>query len=143
MAATITSSPSASASGTVDSGKWWLKDPLEPAGNIKINIHSESLETTSREAQAIHYPLGRTTPVVEADSIYTEQGAIDLSILSDAEFEAFELLRNKQRTLLLQSPYGHHLYLRLGAERRQVHLMSLGPAGQRIVGISFIQIDAP
>lgn len=121
---------------------WWLKDPLDPARNAKVAVPAP-LETERLEDQAVKRPLGRTRPVVLRGALYGESGTLPVECVTQAEFDAVELLRSGQRTLLLQSPLGDHRYVALGETRRSSLVAANADARIRNVAVAFVEVDAP
>lgn len=141
---TVASDWSASAALTPTVTSWWLKDVVDPTRNIVVRINSSTFETRRSERQGVFAPLGRTKAVVISDVIAGESGSLELSFIDDAAFNAFEKIRSGQRALLLQSPYGHSLYVRLGAERRaSVLLGGDRRTPKRVVSVDFVEVTAP
>lgn len=139
--AEIASAPSAPATVTAQAPDAWLKDPLDPAGNTPIGLGEPVLELTSVEPQGVFLALGRLDPVVLAGTIGTEAGTLLLT-LTPAQRAAVEALRARQRTLLFQTPFGDHLYVRLGSERRRVRLFGMASGAERY-RIPFVEVRAP
>lgn len=128
---------------TVTRSGWRLKSTLDPASNISLNVHSESIESSSDERVGVFYPLGRANPVVLSDAIGGETMSLDLAFLDDASYVAFKALRAQRRTLLLQSPYGHHMYVRVGANVTASFDPHPSGIAKRVVKASFLEVDAP
>jgi hypothetical protein len=139
--AEIASSPSESAAVTPVADEAWLKDPLDAAGNTTIGLGETALELTSIEPQGVFAPLGRPDPVVLSGTIGTEAGVLVLT-LTPAQRRAVEQLRARQRTLLLQTPFGDHLYIRLGGERRRTRLFGMTSGVERY-RIPFVEVRRP
>lgn len=140
--ADIYSATSTVASATVVFTDWWLKDPTTPALNTTV-IVKEPLRFEKFENQAVFRPLGRTLPVVVSGTLNGEQGTIDFDFVTRAEFDAFDALRNTQRVLLLQSPFGDNLYVKLGANRDSTLKHADSVSQYRDVSIGFVQVDRP
>lgn len=139
----------------------WLKDPLNPGGNIRVeaeilglsgagNASASGIESTSTEAQLVIQPSGRAAPVVVGDVITDETfGSLQFVFESDAQWMAFETLRRAQRTLLLQLPYGDLVgeqhYIRLGDVRTIGRITTLDQIqGQRRRAIiAAREVDVP
>ena len=140
--ADIYSAISTVASATVTFTDWWLKDPTTPALNSSIDVQ-EPLRLEKFETQAVFRPLGRTLPVVVSGTLNGEQGTLDMDFTTKAAFDAFDALRNTQRVLLLQSPFGDNLYVRLGATRDASLKHADSTSQYRDVSIGFVQVDKP
>jgi len=140
----------------------WLKDPLNPGANMKVNVEITGLtgsgnasaagtESVSTEAQLVMQPAGRAAPVVIADTVVTDEAFTTLQILleNDQQWAAIEGLRRAQRTLLLQLPYGDLLgvqfYVRLGSARTAgiVQTQDQGRHQRRRFSIPALQVAAP
>lgn len=128
--AKISSAASATASVTPVLLGAWLKDPLDPAGNVEVELGDNALELTSVEQQGVFRGLGRAEPVVLTGAIGLESGKLGLVLLPAARAKV-EALRARQRTLLLQTPFGDHLYLRLGPDRVRTRLFGFASKVER------------
>jgi hypothetical protein len=139
--ATITSDWSAtSAVVSVGSG-WWLKSLTDPTLNVKMNINAEVWTVKSTERQGVFRALGRAGAIVMSDAIGGDDGTLNLAFLDQASYDAFETLRARKESLLLQSPYGANDYIRLGADR--VANLPLGyGVSKRSVSVPFVEVDA-
>lgn len=143
--ATIVSNPSSTVTLTAVSGptpSFWLKDPTDPTVNIAINVQSQ--HDTSRDERATTFnPLGRTRPVVVADTVLGADGRLDLLTFTAADYTALLVMMNRQRVFLLQSPYAEQWYIRLVGQRASS--LSAGPAASpyRKTSVSYVEVDAP
>lgn len=121
---------------------WWLKDPSDYSHNMTLFVTGDSLDTSKPEADAVFSPLGRTRKVVVADSIYGEEFDLELLFTTEADYQKFEVLRNSQRTLLLQAPIstvGTQWYVRLVKDRKTKLLNTADP--WRRVTVSAVEVD--
>lgn len=140
--ALISSPPSATASVTVTATGWWLKDPIDPTVNAAIVVVGEP--STHRDEQAgVFYPLGSTRPVVVADAMTGADGALKLLTTTPAAYAALVALLTRQRTLLLQSPFGEQWYVRLIGSRPSTLKASLAAAPYREYQFSYVEVAAP
>lgn len=128
---------------TLTATKWWLKSLADVAYSQIINVHSDTVESTSIERGGVFHPLGRAKAVVLSDVVGGEVMGLELAFVTEPDYQLFEALRARQETLLLQSPYGHHLYCRLGGTRSA--MFSTHPSGvaKRVVTVQFVEVDAP
>jgi hypothetical protein len=139
--ATIAGAASATATVTPAPTDWWLRDPLDPTRNVRV-FPADDLVLTSDEPQEVVRLLGRETAVVVADdTVWSQSGVLTLSALQGG-LALLDRIRRGRRPLLLVSPYGHHLYVRLGKEVTSQVLM-----GRRrtmdTASYAFVVVDAP
>lgn len=120
---------------------WRLRSVLAPNTVIALNVHSETVTWSSEERQSVLYALGRSKPVVLSDVIGGETLDLELSMLSDAEYRAFEAMRALKQVLLLQTSYGDHRYVRLGGKRSATHMLNTGGIRKYVVAISLVEVD--
>lgn len=138
----IYSSASATVSATVIFDEWWLKDPTDAALNQELEVDSP-LRFQRTEQQTVFRPLGRPLPIVVSGSLAGESGTLVLHFTTQADFDAFEDIRATQRVLLLQSPFGDNLYVRLG-DNADATLVHAGEAiREREVSIDFTEVTRP
>lgn len=105
-------------------GGWWLHDPLDAARDRRVYVGSESLELQTDEPQTVTRPLGRTDAVVVSGGVIESPAfSIEFSCPTPADVQGLAALRAGRRTLLLTSPYGHLLYVRLGQQQHTARLM--------------------
>jgi hypothetical protein len=97
----------------------WLKDPADPTANTKLGIAGD-LTSTSDEAQGKFLPLGRSRAVIVGGDIYGEEFQLPIVFRTDADWARFEVLRKRQKTLLLQSDMTTQWWVRLGPTRDAV-----------------------
>lgn len=102
---------------TLAATAWWLKDFEDPSLNIQCPIVGSEFTVKSREDQGVFLPLGRELPMIVSDVIRGEEFSLRMFFRTVAHYEAFEVLRRRQRALLLQSDMGDSWTVRLGAER--------------------------
>lgn len=121
---------------------WWLKSTTDPTKNMQPNMSGEDWALKSTEREGVFYGLGRRTAIVISDAIGGEQGTLQMGFVDDASYQAFETLRSLRQVMLLQSPYGHHLYVRLGADRQATFTLNPSGVPKRIVTVPFYEVDA-
>lgn len=138
----IYSPPSTTASATVTLTAWWLKDVKAPALNREIDVLGP-LRSERRESQGVFRTLGRDRPVVVSGPLTGEEGELVVDFVDQAEYDDFEALRETQRVLLLQSPFGDSYYVRLGENRRTSFEAANGADRFREVTVGFIEVDRP
>jgi hypothetical protein len=122
---------------------WFVKSLTDANKNISINVHSEDITFESLERQSILNPIGRPNPVVLSDVVGGESFSVELAFLDEASFTAFEALRARRETMLLQNPYGDHRYVRFGGARAATWMLNRAATRKRVVKASFIEVDAP
>lgn len=137
---TVTSAPSATSSATVDSGKWWVKDPLDPTRNKGGVAVLKMWNWQEDEAHEVLWPLGRETPLIQRDSVIrAASGELQISV-AQADYEDFRLLLRSQTTLLIQSPVtGEQWYAGLRGSRNY----ETGHPDLRTFSVDWQEVDAP
>lgn len=124
---------------------WWLKAPHDSDLNATVRVTASS-GRARQETTAVFRPLGRPDAVVVADDLngaeLPEDGTLQIIARGDAEWATVRALLDYQGTLLLQSPYGDHRYIRVVDERP---VAVQGPAGdpRRTIEASYVQVAQP
>lgn len=136
-----TYSPTATATGAVARSGWWLRPVLAPAQAVALHVHSEALAWDSDERQSTLYALGRSRPVVLSDVVGADRVDLELTMLSDADYAAFEAIRARMGVMLLQSSYGDHRYVRFGSGRTATHMLNRGGSRKYVVKATFLEVD--
>lgn len=94
-----TTSSSTSWSGTT----WWIKDPLDPAKNLEVYVHSQA-DRQRAARQGVFQPLGATYAAVVSDTRGTPSGTIVLRLDTAEEQDALDELLDAGNSLLVQAP---------------------------------------
>jgi hypothetical protein len=140
----LTSSWSAvSAAANLAVTAFWLKNPVASSQNMLVHLVGD-LDTENEETQGLFKPLGRDRAVVVSGDIYGETFDMTLAFYSEADWLAFEVLRNARTTLLLQSDMTWQWWLRLGPSRRArlVRRVDRRIAPYRQIQIAVIEVDS-
>ena len=122
---------------------WWLKDPSDPTLNLEVPVlgpDTSDLDEPNTEFVA----LGRARPVVLADDLadnLPEHTEHTLLVRGAELYTRVRRLLAAQRTLLLQSPFGDHRYVRITARRVSRNLTPTSP--RREITISARHVDPP
>jgi hypothetical protein len=133
--ADIISARSTTATVTMGLSSSWLKDPLDPTANMAVEVfrgrgRDEIGELTSTERRDDRRPIGQRYGTIISDVIEGERLERTFTLYGDAELDAFEELRDRRRTLLLQDQHGRgkraQHYVRLGKQRRIAKLVTQG-----------------
>jgi hypothetical protein len=122
---------------------WFLKSTTDPTYNIPLYVHSDSIDASNEERLGIHRPLGRSRPVLLSDIIGAETWSFELAFLDEATYDAFEALRGRRETMLLQSPYRMHTYVRCGPSRLASFVTHPSGIAKRVVKTTFLEVDPP
>jgi len=89
--------------------KWFLKDPdtiTDPEDHIELFMDGSSdMDIEQKEDQAVFGPLGRPDRVIVRDVIRGDRFPITVQLMGVHERRKFLQMRNRQKTLLLQSPF--------------------------------------
>lgn len=115
-AASAWSSPG---SATWTATDWWLKQPTQPALNVRLAFGAlTSYATVDRVARnGVFMPLGAALPIVVSDTRSGSTGAIVITFATGALEDSLNLLLDAVSTLLLQGPTGDghpDRYVRIG-----------------------------
>ncbi|MGB6771188.1 MAG: hypothetical protein WBF51_04205 [Candidatus Dormiibacterota bacterium] len=108
----LTSPASSTQSTTASLGNWWLKNPLNSAQNITVEV-SADFTTDRLEQSTVIYPLGQTRPSVIFDVITGTDGGATVTTTTTAAYTALETILGAQAVLLVQNPFGGNWYVRL------------------------------
>jgi len=96
---------------------WWLKDPLNSANNMIIDV-LPAFTTVIDEAVARFEPLGRPHPVVISDVVHGQDGQLKIMTIGETAYQALKILLRTQHALLLQSPWSsEQWYIRITSTR--------------------------
>lgn len=122
---------------------WWVKDPLDPARNVRTHNGDADWQMTDGTDATVHQPLGAALPVVTFGSATGESGQVTWHVPDEQTWQALERLRLSRRTLLLQSPQGEQMYVQVAGERRVSYMLL--PSGRRLrrVGWPLVQVQEP
>lgn len=103
-----------------------IADPLVPLSSVPLVFRRTGVEIMPMESEERggRFVLsGVPHPVFVSDVVSGEEWDMDLVFQTQASYEAFEALRQAQRTLLLRAPDEpaprNHMYVRLGPVRRE------------------------
>lgn len=112
---------------------WWLKDPLDPVRNMRVQVYRSGDtmgDSESTERREDYKPIGRKYDSTVSDVIEGERFERTFTLYGDVQLDAFEILRERRRILLLQDMHGRgkraQHYVRLGKTRRFSKLMTQG-----------------
>lgn len=137
--ATVSSQPSASVSVVVPSNGWWLRDPLDPTTDTRVQV-APGFEQGREERGGVFAPLGRSLKVGVFDVVSGADGAYTFVTKDQTEFLAVRALLVRQSVLLLQSPFGEQFYVRFYG-RRSWTLDA--PSGARTFNAPYFETAAP
>lgn len=85
----------------------WVKDPIDMTRNRLVVLEGSSIDRSRTESQGIHYGLGRSDPIVVHGTVRRATFPLTLFFPDDASWQAWKVLQDSQRTLLLQTCYGN------------------------------------
>jgi hypothetical protein len=109
------------ASESVYNGSWLLKavDQLDVA--LDLFVENQPLDIESPVDQAKFAPLGRRMPIIVSDVIQGDTFSMTLQFLGNEPWNEFISLRERQVTMLLQTPMeGEQWYIVFGNLRKQI-----------------------
>ena len=96
---------------------WWLKNPKLHTDNMRISLLDAPFERKSTDRINALSPVGRPDPVILSDVPSLPILSATIQFLTNDDAQAFELLRSKRTTLLLQGPYPMgQWYIRFGPD---------------------------
>ncbi len=101
---------------TMTSTRWRLVDPFTGTG-MWITSQGDAFTHQSEEQAQAFYPLGRKNPIVLSGTIQGENYPLSFPFGTEAEFLAFEALRNTQHVLLLKSARNWQKYIKFVGTR--------------------------
>lgn len=121
-----------------------LKDPLNPAANIVIS-QTENIKIDAEQPTGVFAPLGRRTSIVLKGTTGGAKSSLSLQFKTQADWEAFDALRDTGNTLLLQLDDRQSWYVRLGPDRPVELLMSVERAYRpyRTCAVDWYEVDRP
>lgn len=142
MSATLVSPASTTVSVTSTGTSWYLKDPLYPALNIRLEVVN-GFNSDVRERAGKFDILGRSTDFVVSDGVSGEDiGALDCLTLTAADYTALIAITTTSRTLYLTSPFGEAWYVFvLGRQRKLIASAAANP--YRTTTLNLANVDAP
>lgn len=122
---------------------WWIKDLYDPTYNQALPLDSVVLDWISVERSSVYYPNGQANAIVLSDVPAGERVMLDLYTWTDAGYASLEAIRAGRNLVLLQSPYGDHLYCSFVG--RRVMKQTPRPDGVRkpVVSVELVEVDAP
>lgn len=123
--------------------RWVLKSLFNANLNIYPIVGDDALTMNSEERQSINYALGRRNPIVLGDVIGGESLELNLTVLDQTAWTALETLRATQAVLLLESPYGDRLYVRIVGSRSASWTLNGAFSRKRRVKVSLVEQDSP
>ncbi len=106
----LASALSAAALVVIDSDVWGLRDPLDPAVEVRALVVDH--KTTTKELTSVYRPAGRSLPLVESEGVQGEDGNVRIHVDSLAERHNLRGLLRRPAPMLLQSPSGDRWYVR-------------------------------
>lgn len=125
----------------------WLKDPRDPTRNTALAC-LDGLTWTRGRGQAVLTPLGRPDPVVQTDVRRLRTGQAAATPMTQAEYDALDLLLASGRTLLLQAPAaedgwrGEHVYFVATGDDTDAPVGPV-PRGARTVTFGVTEVRQP
>ena len=141
--ATIVSASSSTSSVTATTSSWWLKDPLNPAANVAVNLAAPDFTTTQKDRAGTFDVLGRANAVVVSDGVSGEDaGAVRFLTTTPSDYTALFSLVNAGHVLLLQSPFGQSWYVWVLKRTRQL-VRSVAASPWRYTTLDLVTVDAP
>lgn len=125
VAGTITS-PAATAEVTTPAAQWALTDPLDPTTVLLLHRLGQiatmtttlqapiSFSTDQEEQIGVFYGFGNPDPIVQHGTLQDPTFTLSALLEGRTEYDTFQALRARQRTLQLRSDMGDSWYVALG-----------------------------
>lgn len=122
--------------------EWVLKDTDNYNDNDAVELFIDgdrSLQITDREDQARFTPLGRKYPIVIKDAeVKGKVIPLALQFINHAEYEAFDALRQRQKTLNLSGPRPQYNWYGVFASELEREVVN-DVDGYSLVRVDFIE----
>jgi hypothetical protein len=144
---TIESPAGLSAEVTVPEARVWLIHPGVPALSTPIAVASFG-NRVRRVARGVHYPMGRSTPVVQTDGARkSAESSMDVRIADLTDLAALEAVTADASTLLLNIPADLQWgipasYIAVG-DTDEARLIDYAGDPNRYVTLPFTVVDMP
>lgn len=119
-------------------GTWWLKSISAPTLNVGSLRVTGDLTRQIEEPSTVFRPLGSSLPIVVAGVIGGEDGQLEFTTVTTAEWTALELVLKHQGTLLVQDPLGRQRYIRI-TSRSWIESYSAGRV-VRTASVDYVQV---
>ncbi len=130
----LTSAVSEESMVIFDTPAWIIRDPDDENGEIFALV--QDLKRKDSEAITVHRTVGRSYPVLDSEGFQSGEGTMQVYLPASQIATARDLL-SRPKTMLVQSPIGEVLYLRLHDRDYSVEALR-----NRIVDIDFIEMDS-
>ncbi len=141
--AELASEPCTPVPATLGADGWWLKDPTSPGSMLRLQV-AGSLSSTSPVPMTEYVPIGGTRKIVLSDVPLGEELDLPLIIRGAAAWTAFEALRQRATTLLLQSDYGRQWYVMPGDREVTLHSSTTRRVDPtRTVSLHLVEVERP
>lgn len=140
----LSSAASASATTTLPTTEWWIKDPLGYEEDVLIHVQADGPLRRERIQQSATYrPIGRKYPIIVTDKIEGYNGSLKLEFINDdASLAKVLALFETQRVLLLQSGWlAEQMYVRF-RDNWQEDVHNTDPP-HRVISIDYIEQPQP
>jgi len=129
---------------SVDFNEWFIKDLDNISDSIVIFVDGDQqFDITTREEQSVFNPIGRRTSIViKDDKVKSDRFGVTIQFTDNQSWWDFVGLREKQKTLLLQSPVERaQWYFMFGSEGRETWVNTVD--AYRLFTIDIIEVDRP
>ena len=128
---------------------WWLKDPLAPATNLKIEVQP-GFSFKRKKPQTVLEPVGRDVSVVIHDGVRGIEGELTVWAKDAAQYAKLETLVNSGHSLWLEDAFGRAWYIDLGSAVEWSLLRAQPTAGEttpirhlHTVTLPFVEVGPP
>lgn len=141
----VESAWSATATATVAESRWWLKVPGVPTLNRKVRLEGDAFAHDSEEPSHVMWPLGGRYPVIVTGTIQGERYSLTFVFASEADYLAFEAIRDLQVVVYLASGRNWAKYLKFTGGRATEEDRTAGDQAPWLYGVtvSALEQDRP
>lgn len=126
-------------------GEWWFKDLTTPANNCQLEVVAP-FPTKQHELSSVYSPPG--TPgnqfeVVVSAGVFGTDGTLHMLTYTPTDAANLALFTGPARTILVQSPYGHSLYIWVQGDRTSQLEASAASSPYETTDLTFINVARP
>lgn len=130
---------STATAATTNDGTWWLKVTADPDLNLGgVQILADP-EMALGEDVGVFTPIGRTTPVVISGGFTGVTGSWNITVTGATEWDDLYALLSYPGTLLVQSPFGDQMYVRI--TDRSWKLTGSTTAPRRVAAVKYVEVS--
>lgn len=137
------SGPSIVQTTTINTGEWWIKDPLGYVDDLLVHVPGNELSRARMQQSAAYRPLGRRYPIVVSDAVEGYSGSVDFEFVGALDdFEKLKAIFDEQRVMLLQSGWLKEQYYVRFRDNWQEKIANTDPP-YRVVSVDYLEQEKP